>query len=224
MHDERATNALFFDLDGTLLDTAPDLAAAVNYTRQSLLSLPPLPLEKLRPAVTKGTVALTEIGSGCQQHTAKFVEFRETMLAYYLDHVADLSKPFVGIDELLDHLDGMPFVWGIVTNKPTSFALPLLEASNLLSRAHCVICGDTTTRAKPHPDHLLLAAEQVGVPPARCAYVGDAATDMQASRSADMYAVAASWGYIESDDNIATWPSDIVLDNPTELLEWIKRF
>lgn len=215
-------SAYYFDLDGTLLDTAPDLAAAVNYARDVLLSMPPLPIEHLRSAVTKGTYALTAIGVNLNDDDPMFASFRETMLGYYLEHVADLTMPFPGVEELLDYLDDKQLPWGVVTNKPAAFAQPLLRASKLNERSKCLVCGDSTNQPKPHPAHLLLAAELTGNQPNQCAYIGDASTDMRASRRAGMYAIAAAWGYIEPDEDITSWQSDIVLHSPKELLAWIK--
>lgn len=216
--------AFFFDLDGTLLDTAPDLAAAVNHSRKEVLSLPPLPLEQLRVAVTQGTHALVSIGGNLVDGDPLFNTFRETMLGYYLSHVADLTRPFPGVDGLLKFLDQSDIPWGIVTNKPETFAKPLCRAVGYESRTVCLVCGDTTPKAKPHPDHLLLAAEEINHKPEQCVYVGDAASDMLASQRAGMFGVAAMWGYLEPNDDPSSWPAtNMTIDHPSELTAWIHR-
>lgn len=220
--------AILFDLDGTLLDTAPDLTAAINYARQQLLQLPPLPTQIVRPQVTRGTRALTALGCGIDaadidEKNELFVSFRDQMLGYYLEHVADLSRPFQGIESLLEYLDSNEIPWGIVTNKPTKFARPLVDLAGLAKRARCLICGDTAARAKPHPDPLLLAAKTLQTSARQCAYVGDGLADMQASRAAGMFSIAAAYGYLHDGENVSDWPADMIVANANEILAWITR-
>ena len=215
--------ALLFDLDGTLLDTAPDLVAAVNHARKELLSLPPLPIDMLRPVVAAGTQAMVFIGTNQTSDSRLADDFRHSMLEFYAGHIAVETRPFDGIDDLLDYLDAENRPWGIVTNKLSHFAGPILDQLALTPRAACLICADMAAQPKPAPDTLLLAARELKLAPHYCAYVGDAATDMAAARNAGMLAIAAEWGYLSADDPIENWSYDLRCRTPRELLRWTSQ-
>ena len=224
MRDEpRHPLGVLFDLDGTLLDTAPDLAAALNFARQEVLSLGPVRPERLQGLVTKGARAMIsdDLPAGLTDADLDLVQ--STMLGYYREHIADFTDFFAGIPNVIDHFDKHHLKWGVVTNKLSVYALPLLEAMKLHKRAHCVLCADMVESPKPAPDALLEAAANLGLPANQCVYVGDAKTDMVAARNAGMFAAAAEWGYIAADDVIASWPFDKRFANPKLLLEWIKN-
>ena len=166
--DNEAT--FLFDLDGTLLDTAPDLTAAVNFARKELLGLPALAPDILRPIVAQGTKAMIAVGTNEESGPISQQKFRRLMLDFYAEHLADATRPFDGINEILNFLDANRRPWGIVTNKLSQFAIPILDKLCLSSRAACVICADMVERAKPAPNGLLLAAQRLSLAPANCAY------------------------------------------------------
>ena len=221
-NDKNKNAALLFDLDGTLLDTAADLTNAVNYARRELLSLPPLNADQLRPIVARGTTAMVDFASPYSANDPAIETFRRTMLDFYRQHPADATTLFNGMDGLLDYLDQMHRPWGIVTNKLSEFALPIIEKLNLSSRTHCVVCADMVEHPKPAADSLLKAARQLHLGAGQCAYVGDARTDMIAARNAGMLAIAAEWGYLSSDDDVDDWPYALRFRSPIELFRWIK--
>ncbi|MGH8149100.1 MAG: phosphoglycolate phosphatase [Steroidobacteraceae bacterium] len=212
--------ALLFDLDGTLLDTAGDLSHALNelLAREGRAPLDPA---RIRCHVSQGASALVRLGFP-HATDAEFQALRGGLLAIYRGALAVHTRPFEGIPELLDHLErhGMP--WGVVTNKPYAFAVPLLEALGLARRAAVIVGGDTLPEHKPHPRPLLHAAERIGVTPAETAYVGDARGDMLAARAAGMRAVAACFGYLQPGENPREWPADAWIDSPREILDWLR--
>lgn len=210
---------VLFDLDGTLVDTAPDLGHALNLQRR-LHHLEPLSGEVIRPYASHGTSGLLKVGFGLAPTDAAFAAMRESYLELY-DEVFRQSRLFDGVAELLRDVEQRGMRWGVVTNKPARFTLPLLERLGLQQRAACVVCGDDGSRPKPHPDTLLLAAERLGVAPAEAVYVGDAERDIAAGRAAGMTTVVARYGYLASDDHPETWGADGLIDQPGELLTWL---
>ncbi|MFG6449206.1 phosphoglycolate phosphatase [Roseateles sp. BYS180W] len=208
---------MLFDLDGTLVDSAPDLAAAANELRHQQ-ALPPLPLEQLRPYVGTGARGMLAVAMNVGPDDASFEALRQDFLCRYERIMLERTALFAGVECLLRSLesDGMP--WGIVTNKAERFALPIVHALGLSARAAAVIAGDTTPYAKPHPRPLLEAAVRMGVDPEFCLYLGDDARDMQAARAAGMGAVAAAWGYLGPGADVNTWAADVVLQAPQDLL------
>ncbi|MGR8947350.1 MAG: HAD family hydrolase [Gammaproteobacteria bacterium] len=216
-------NVLLFDLDGTLLDTAPDLAAALNHARTTVLSLPPVAAHDLKKVVTKGTRAMIEYDVSMSLNEDELSNLRSSMLDYYREHIAEHTAFFPGILEILDTLDQRAQRWGVITNKLSEFTLPLLDAMALTERAGCVLCADMVDSPKPAPDSLLEAAAKLNCTPTQCAYIGDALTDMHAAHNAGMLAVAAEWGYISSDDPVDRWPYHERFATPDQLLEWIKN-
>jgi N-acetyl-D-muramate 6-phosphate phosphatase len=205
--------AILFDLDGTLADTAPDLAAALN---AMLLAdgRAPLPFAAVRPWVSWGAVRLIRLGYGDELEAARLAELRRRFLACYEACLCRESRLFPGIDEALAALEFAAVPWGIVTNKPGWLTEPLLAALGLGGRAGTVISGDTLPFAKPHPMPLLHAARELGVPASQCIYVGDNVRDIEAGRAAGMYTIAAAWGYIPADDDPVAWQADRLMHAP----------
>lgn len=208
--------AVLFDLDGTLADTAPDLAAALN----SLLVADgheALAFELVRPWVSWGAMRMIQLGYGKDLEAARMAELRNRFLAFYEAGLCRESRLFPGIPEALDALEAADVAWGIVTNKPGWLTEPLLAALGLSERAGTVISGDTLPFAKPHPMPLLHAARELGLGPGRCVYVGDNVRDIEAGRAAGMYTIAATWGYIPTDDDPAAWQADRLMHSPQAL-------
>ena len=212
--------AVLFDLDGTLLDTAPDFVLALNALRAEE-ALPPLAAAEIRPHVSHGSAALICAGFGVAAEPADFERRRLRLLDHYAHVLAQATVPFAGVEEVLLTLEARSLPWGIVTNKPGWLTTPLLTAVGLERRAGCVISGDTTPRAKPFPDPLLEGARQLGIPAASCLYVGDAERDVEAARAAGMPVLVALYGYIGADDHPERWGSDGSIACARDLLAWI---
>jgi phosphoglycolate phosphatase len=209
--------AVLFDLDGTLADTAPDLAGALN----RLLAehgQGPVPLERARPVTSSGARGMLRIGFGIDPPDPRYEALKERFLDLYAERLCEATRLFDGIAELLDTLEQRRVAWGVVTNKPERFTVPLLEALQLHSRAACVVGGDTTERAKPHPDPLVHAAQALRLDAARCLYVGDDLRDVQAARAARMRVVAAAYGYLGEHGDPHAWGADAVVAHPLEVL------
>ena len=210
--------AVLFDLDGTLIDSAPDLGEAANQLRAAR-GLPALPLSDYRPLTGTGARGMVNVALGLGPGDAHFESIRDEYLALYEARMTRLTQVFADMRPVLDQLDARGIVWGIVTNKHRRFAQPVVEAVGLANRSRVLVCGDTAARAKPHPDPLLEAARQLQISPSACAYVGDDLRDVQAGRAAGMITVAAAWGYLGLGDAIADWGADHLIDTPAELLK-----
>lgn len=213
-------SAVLFDLDGTLLDTAPDLARALNAVRADD-GLGPLPYADIRAQVSNGSYALTRLGFDYDDSSAEFEARRQALLHAYHEHIALESRLFDGMQAVLEALERKCLPWGIVTNKPAWLTTPLVAATELDRRAQCVISGDTTTHAKPHPAPLLAAADALALPPGDCLYVGDAARDIAAARAADMPVLVALYGYIPTAEDPHDWGGDGFIAEPRDLLRWL---
>jgi len=214
-----SARAVLFDLDGTLLDTAPDMTSALNRLLDEE-SLDPLPYASVRAFVSHGAAALVRLAFPTAPE-AQFNLLRERFLNIYRGCLADSTCLFAGFPELLATFERRGIPWGIVTNKPTWLTEPLLEALGLHARAGSVVCGDTFAERKPHPRPLLHAAAAIGVAPENCLYVGDAERDIRAARAAQMRSLIARFGYIGPTDNIASWSADGCIDSPHEILQWL---
>jgi 2-phosphoglycolate phosphatase len=212
--------AILFDLDGTLADTAPDLAAAVNKLRIDR-DLPPTPYELLRPMASAGARGLIGVAFGLKPGDEGYEELRVGFLDNYAAGIAQETRLFDGITVLLQTLDERGLMWGIVTNKASRFTDPLVPRIGL-QHARCIISGDTTPHSKPHPEPLLEAARRIGLAPQDCWYVGDDLRDMQAGHAAGMSTIAAAWGYCGSDEPVK-WGADAVAGSPFRLLELISE-
>ena len=206
--------AVLFDLDGTLADTAPDLAYALNQ--------PPLPYESIRPVVSHGGMALIKLGFGLAPDTPDFEERRERLLSIYAENLCRATGLFPGMGAVLSRLetDGLP--WGIVTNKPAWLTDPLIAALQLERRAACVVSGDTCNRRKPHPDPILHACQLLGRDPRHTWYIGDAGRDIQAGKSAGCLTIGALYGYLHPDDPPDAWQADLTIDRPEQLLDLLR--
>jgi N-acetyl-D-muramate 6-phosphate phosphatase len=210
-------HAVLLDLDGTLVDTAPDLCAVLN----ALLARrdrPALPYAIARNEVSNGALGMLRAAFPEAGATAELEDLRLEFLEIYLESVCINSTIFSGIDDVLNILEELDRPWGIVTNKPHAMTEPLLHALGLSERASCVISGDRLPERKPHPAPLRLAASELGLEPAQCVYVGDAPRDIEAGRSAGMATIAAAYGYIRPSEDPYAWGADAVIHRPADLL------
>ena len=213
--------AVLFDLDGTFADTAPDLGAALNHVR-SLHQLPPLPLEITRLQASHGSAGLLKLGFTVTPDDATFPALRDAFLAHYTAHICDHTTLFPGMAELIATLEQRGLPWGIVTNKPQRFTLPLMQALGMASRAACLVSGDTCAHAKPHPEPMLHAAKNIGIAPENCLYLGDDKRDMEAGRAAGMPSLIALYGYIDPQAQLDTWQASGSISSPLALLDHIQ--
>lgn len=211
--------AVLFDLDGTLVDSAPDLAGAANDLR-ARHGLAPLPYETLRPMVGAGARGMVSVAFGRAPGDDGFDALREAFLARYAERMLQETALFSAVGRVLGALEASGLAWGIVTNKHGRFAEPIVQALGL--KAQTLVCGDTTPHAKPHPAPLLEAARQLALAPSDCIYVGDDLRDMQAGRAAGMPVLAAAWGYLGNGDAVHAWGADAVLEAPDDLLNWLQ--
>ncbi len=216
-----SAGAVLFDLDGTLIDSAPDLAGAGNDMRIAR-GLAPLPLAHFRPMVGSGARGMLGRALDVGPDDADFIALRDEFLTRYELRMTQTTHVFDGMVAVVSHLRAAGVPWGIVTNKATRFARPLVDQLPALASAGTLVCGDTTARAKPHPDPLLEAARRLGLAPARCVYVGDDLRDVQAGTAAGMLTVAARWGYLGNGEAIEQWGAHHVVDTPAALLKLLQ--
>ena len=214
----RTPAAVLFDLDGTLIDSAPDLAGTAN-DMLAERGLPPVPYEALRPHAGAGARGMLGATFGCTPGQPDYETLRDEFYLRYEARMLQLTTVFDAIGGLLDGLTQRKLPWGIVTNKSLRFAEPQARALGLLPRARVLIGGDSTPHSKPHPGSLLEAARRLGLQPGECVYVGDDLRDMQAARAAGMGAWAAAWGYLSPQAVVAQWGADLVLKHPNALLQ-----
>jgi phosphoglycolate phosphatase len=212
---------VLFDLDGTLVDSAPDLAAAANRLRGEH-GLPPLPLADLRPMVGSGARGMVGVAFGVKPGDARFEALRDAFLAHYEAGLLDSTQPFEGIEALLRGLERSHTPWGIVTNQATRFTRPLVAGLGLDLRASVVVCGDTTPHSKPHPEPLLAAARAMRQAPESLVYVGDDQRDAQAARAAGMRMLAATWGYLGLGERVEAWGADALAAHPRDVADWLS--
>jgi phosphoglycolate phosphatase len=208
---------VLFDFDGTLADTAPDLAAAINRLRVER-GLKELAVNDIRPYASMGARGLVRVGFGLTPDDADYPALRDEFLARYDERVCVDTRLFPGMMELLGELKRRGIAWGIVTNKATRFTRRIVEFLEV--EPGCIVCGDTTPHIKPHPAPLLRAAELLDLPPAACWYVGDDLRDIQAARAAGMHAVAVEYGYHGANGEAPrSWNADITISMPMELIQ-----
>ena len=215
-----AIQAILFDLDGTLADTAPDMARTVNAMRLAR-RLSPVPLELVRPHVSKGARGMIGAAFGLTPEDAGFAGLREEFLDIYAGQLCVESRLFPEMPELLSALERRPLAWGVVTNKPGWLTAPLLQMLDINPTNACIVSGDTVGARKPHPLPLLHAAGLIAKAPAQCLYVGDAERDIAAGRAAGMKTVVAAWGYLGGSDDPTGWRADGVAASPVDLVSWL---
>ncbi len=213
--------AVLIDLDGTFADTAPDLGAALNHVR-GLHNLPPLPLSIIRSEASHGSVGLLKIGFNIRPESPEFAALRKAFLDYYTQNICSHTLLFPGMAQLINTLEKRNLPWGIVTNKPHRFTLPLMQALGYAESAACIVSGDTCARAKPHPDPLLHACELLACSPHEALYLGDDIRDMEASRAANMPFVIARYGYLNINEDLSTWQNQGGVNNPIDLLKHLN--
>ncbi|MDD5331122.1 MAG: HAD-IA family hydrolase [Sulfuricella sp.] len=212
---------VLFDLDGTLADTAPDLGYALNLQRERH-GLAPLAQEIIRPYASHGTRGLFEIGFDLAPGDTRFEVMREEYLELYTANLCRHTRLFPGMGELLDALEERKIHWGVVTNKPARFTLPLMEQLGLLDRAASIVSGDTCPHPKPHPEPLLTACRELAVPAQHCLYVGDAERDIEAARAAGMPALIADYGYLGPADRPEDWGAQGRIGAPQDILAYLS--
>jgi phosphoglycolate phosphatase len=216
----RRIQTVLFDLDGTLLDTAPDLANALNAVLRNN-NRSPLPFDQIRPVVSHGGRALIELGFKLGPDHPDFAPLKRQLLDYYEAHIAEQTTLFPGMSEVLNSIEQRGFNWGVVTNKPAWLTEPLMDALDLSQRAATIVSGDTLNECKPHPAPLLHACKLVDSQPENCLYVGDAERDIRAGHNAGMPTLVAMFGYLMKDDKPETWGATALIQQPSDILGWI---
>jgi len=210
-------DAVFFDLDGTLADTADDLAAALNAMRAAR-NLDVLPVAHLRPYVSRGARGMLEKGFGLTSDAPEYEALRVEFLTRYEQALVVHTRLFEGMPEVLERLEAEGILWGVVSNKAERFVRPVLASLGLLERSATAIGGDTTAHPKPHPAPLLHAAELTRVAPERCFYIGDDRRDVEAGHAAGMFTVAAEWGFFDRSEPPSVWGAGALAATPSDLL------
>ena len=221
-NSERPLQAVLFDLDGTLIDTAPDFILTLNALRQHH-HLPELEAEQIRSQVSNGARALIALGFGHEQDNPHFQSQLTELLDRYEQHLSVASRVFTGLDTALNLLESRRIPWGIVTNKPSRFTLPLIEQLNLSERCATAICPDHVTNRKPHPEPIFKACGEIGVDARHTLYVGDHARDIEAGRRAGNITVAAGWGYLNPGEQASDWQADVTCATPDEFNRWLRE-
>ena len=222
MPDNLRASGVLVDLDGTLADTAPDMAAAIN---RLLIEEgdAPLSFDILRPLVSYGAPSLVKRAFGEDLGEVEFERLRQRFLTLYERNLCDDTQLFPEFGAVLDRLEALGVPWGVVTNKPGWLTEPLLGALRLSERAGSIVSGDTLPQRKPHPAPLFMAAEEIGVTASACVYVGDAQRDIEAGRAAGMVTIAAAWGYIPAEENVHDWEADHVASSPGGILSYLSN-
>jgi phosphoglycolate phosphatase len=210
------SKCVLFDLDGTLVDTAPDLAFAANQVRAEA-GLPPLPLANYRPVASAGARGLLKVALDFTPEHPEYPQRRDRFLGIYRDNLSRESRLFPEMDETLAAFERRNIRWGVVTNKPQWLAQPLMQDLGLMPRMACLVGQRDGLAIKPAPDSLLQACAELRLKPAECVYVGDDRRDVQAARAAVMPVLAAAWGYIGADESIEDWRADAIVPSPAEL-------
>lgn len=215
--------AVFFDLDGTLLDTAEDLLAALNHLLISQ-KIPTVTLEQLIPHISYGSKKILKNLLNLDLTDEQLNQFSSEFITAYNTHGHRYTKFFSGMDKVIEYLNLHDIPWGIITNKSTVLTMPLVPLFNL-DKLNCktIVCADTTAHSKPHPAPMLKACADLNVEPSQAIFVGDAITDIQAGKSVNMTTIAAAYGYIDKTQDLNTWQADIIINSPVELLDYLKK-
>ena len=217
----RGVRAVLFDLDGTLIDSAPDLGAAADRMRVRR-GLTSKLLAEYRPHVGSGARGMLQVAFGMDAQHRDYEQYKEEFFVHYENCLTQRTRPFDGVDLLVAALMQRGLRWGVVTNKAQRFTTPITRSMGLFDSASAVISGDTTPHAKPHPEPLLEAARRMSLPPAQCIYVGDDERDIRAGRSAGMGTVAACYGYLGAGADVASWGADAEVSSPLQVLQLLE--
>jgi len=218
----QAIEAVLFDLDGTLLDTAPDFVRVVNQQRLKY-EMAELEYDHIRAVVSNGARALIHLSFGFGPEHEQYSQRHQELLDLYYQNIAVETCLFPGMDDLLKFIEAAGVPWGIVTNKPRRFSELLLSELKLSERCGVLVCPDDVTHRKPHPEPMLLACKTLGCDPLNTLYVGDHVRDIEAGRAAGMVTVAARYGYLSDPDEALAWAADMNIDQPGELVDWIRQ-
>lgn len=213
--------AVLLDLDGTLLDTAPDFFNIANLLL-ARHDRPSIAYPQFRQSVSDGARGMVHAAFGYDHDDPRFEPLRQEFLTLYAEHLADHSTPFAGIEELLQYVETNGLAWGVVTNKPAIYAEPLMRALQLDARCATLICPDHVTRRKPDPEALHLACQQIGCSAGQAIYIGDHRRDIEAGRNAGMRTIACSYGYVHADDPCANWDADFIVHDPRQIIEILR--
>ena len=215
--------AVMFDLDGTLLDTAPDFVVVVNQLLAEQ-QRPSLAADAIRAGVSNGSKALIKIAFSIDETNTQFEPLRQRLLELYLAHIAVYTIPFPGINELLDKLADNNIAWGIATNKPATYTLPLMAALDIQPAPASVICPDHVARSKPDPESLFLASKQLGCAPDEIIYIGDHKRDIDCGKGAGSITIAAAYGYVDEGDDPANWNADYCVHHANEIWPIVEKY
>ena len=215
-------SCVLFDLDGTLVDTAPDLLAALNYALQQH-GYAVIDTQAIKPFISFGAAAMIKKSLGDNGNEIDHAPMLATMLSHYQQHLACHSRLFDGMAELLADIEEQGIKWGVVTNKHRCYTQPLMSALGLTQRAACIVSGDDTPFPKPNPAPLFAACQQAGVSASECVYIGDASHDITAGNSANMTTLAAVYGYLKPNDTPELWGAELLIHSPTHLADWLKE-
>ena len=218
----KGIEAVLFDLDGTLIDSAPDLGFAADKMRTDR-GLPSLPLANYRPMAGAGARGMLDVAFGLTPEHPDFLVMREEFFVNYENCMTQRTFVFAGVAELIEQLLQRDLAWGVVTNKSKRFTDPLTRAMPLFASARAIVSGDSTPHSKPHPEPLLEAARQLGLAPQSCLYVGDDERDVVAGRAASMGTVAATYGYLGQKTDVSSWGAHALINTPAELLQLLDK-
>jgi len=221
MH-KKNLKAVLFDLDGTFADTAQDLAEALNYVLQKN-NKQTLNFNQIRPVVSNGGAALIKLGFQIEEEHPNFDTYRQQLLDYYEKNIAKFTRPFNGMDKVLNFFERQQIDWGIVTNKPAWLTDPLMSALTLPNQPQCIVSGDTLKTRKPDPGPLLHACKLINATPEHTIYIGDAKRDIEAGQNANMQTLVALFGYIGEDDSPDSWGATDSVAHPHDIIEWIQQ-
>ncbi|MCU1716525.1 N-acetylmuramic acid 6-phosphate phosphatase MupP [Pseudomonas sp. 5P_3.1_Bac2] len=213
--------AVLFDMDGTLLDSAPDFIA-ISQAMRTARGLPLIAEKLIRDHISGGARAMVAANFAIKEDSDGFEALRQEFLERYQQHCAVLTKPFAGIEQLLNEIEQAKLIWGVATNKPVRYAEPIMQQLGLAQRSSVLVCPDHVSRSKPDPEMILLACEKIGVAPAATLFVGDDERDIEAGRAAGCKTAAVTYGYIHPQDNPRNWGADVVVDHPMELRDVLE--
>ncbi len=219
----RTLSTVLFDLDGTLLDTAPDFIVVLRQLMQQRQCQHLLSDEAIRATVSEGAGALITLAFGHAPDAAEFEPLRQQLLDLYQRNGHARTRLFAGLAELLDWFDAAGIAWGVVTNKPSHYAVPLMQGLDLLPRCRTLVCPDHVTRRKPDPEPILLACRQLDRPVAHTLYIGDHRRDIEAGRAAGALTMAAAYGYVHPADPAEQWQADHLVRSVDEMASWLRQ-